>query len=121
MQIEQDEEAFAEHFDRCGGKSSAITFHNLGRDALLAVPCPGFGHATQPTDFSHMAAFMRSATQQQIHELWQTIGKAMEQRLKSDAGKRIWLNTSGLGVYWLHIRLDTIPKYYQYLPYKNPH
>ena len=30
-----------------------------------------------------------------------------------------WLSTAGLGVPWLHLRLDTRPKYYQYGPYKN--
>lgn len=30
----------------------------------------------------------------------------------------IWLSTSGLGVYWLHVRLDTRPKYYNHDEYK---
>lgn len=29
----------------------------------------------------------------------------------------IWLNTAGAGVPWLHIRLDSRPKYYRYQPY----
>jgi hypothetical protein len=32
----------------------------------------------------------------------------------------VWLSTSGLGIYWLHFRLDTVPKYYTYAPYKRP-
>jgi hypothetical protein len=39
----------------------------------------------------------------------------MEKRLSASP---VWLSTSGLGVYWLHVRLDTHPKYYQYQPYK---
>ena len=31
----------------------------------------------------------------------------------------LWVSTSGLGVYWLHVRLDSYPKYYQHAPYKN--
>lgn len=31
----------------------------------------------------------------------------------------IWLSTSGLGVYWLHMRLDRRPKYYTYEPFKE--
>ena len=27
---------------------------------------------------------------------------------------KVWLSTSGLGVYWLHVRLDSRPKYYQF-------
>lgn len=29
-------------------------------------------------------------------------------------GGTVWLSTSGLGVYWLHFRIDARPKYYQY-------
>jgi hypothetical protein len=31
----------------------------------------------------------------------------------------MWLSTSGLGVAWLHIRLDSTPKYYQHQPYTS--
>ena len=29
-----------------------------------------------------------------------------------------WVSTSGLGVSWLHIRIDTRPKYYSYAPFR---
>jgi len=29
-----------------------------------------------------------------------------------------WLSTAGGGVAWLHVRLDTRPKYYRYNPYR---
>jgi hypothetical protein len=29
----------------------------------------------------------------------------------------IWLSTAGMGVAWLHIRLDERPKYYSHKPY----
>ena len=34
--------------------------------------------------------------------------------------RTLWLSTSGLGVAWLHLRLDHEPKYYQYAPYRDP-
>lgn len=40
-------------------------------------------------------------------------------REKRISGNPVWLSISGLGVYWLRIRLDARPKYYQHLPYKN--
>ncbi len=30
-----------------------------------------------------------------------------------------WLNTSGLGVPWLHVRIDSRPKYITYRPYRD--
>ncbi len=31
----------------------------------------------------------------------------------------IWLSTAGGGVAWLHVRLDSTPKYYGYAPYRD--
>ena len=30
-----------------------------------------------------------------------------------------WLSTAGMGVYWLHVRVDSRPKYYRYQGYKT--
>ena len=88
-----------------------VTFPNLGKDALLVVPSPVVSLSAYP----HLAAFVRNAPASQIHTLWQAVGKVMEKQVDDQP---VWLSTSGLGVYWLHIRLDSRPKYYQYLPYK---
>ena len=52
----------------------------------------------------------------QKHSLWQEVGRVMQQKLTA---KPIWLNTAGAGVPWLHIRLDSQPKYYEYKSYKE--
>ena len=88
------------------------TFLNLKNDALLVVPCP----TGKITTYPHLAAFVRKATTSQIHLLWQIVGKAISQNLQE---KPIWVSTSGLGIYWLHVRLDSCPKYYTYHLYKN--
>jgi hypothetical protein len=30
----------------------------------------------------------------------------------------VWVSTAGMGVSWLHVRLDNRPKYYGYKPYR---
>ena len=89
-------------------------FPNLGGDALLLAPCP-----TGPVKaYAHLAAFLRGAPEAQVLELWRVLGRHVEHRV----GKRLfWVSTSGLGVYWLHLRLDDIPKYYQHAPYRTSH
>ncbi|MEQ8752109.1 MAG: hypothetical protein RID09_01150 [Coleofasciculus sp. G1-WW12-02] len=109
--VQADPSDFARHFAAAGENESIITFPNLGNDALLVVPCPQA--STSP--YCHLAAFMREAPEHQQHALWQNVGSALEQRLDEHP---TWLSTSGLGVYWLHIRLDSRPKYYTYQPYK---
>ena len=34
--------------------------------------------------------------------------------------QNVWLSTSGLGVVWVHVQLDSSPKYYQYASFREP-
>ena len=91
-----------------------VVFPNLGGDAALVSLAAESG--APPDVYAHLAAFSRGAPADQQHALWQTVGTAVWERL-SDAP--LWLSTSGLGVAWLHVRLDTRPKYYTHAPYRR--
>jgi len=108
--LRPEPEVFAAHFspDR-----SAVSFRNLGGDALLVAPCP----ADDGRDFSHLAQFVRAAEPERQDALWQRVGEAMDARVGSDP---VWLSTAGHGVAWLHVRLDSSPKYYAHAPYASP-
>ncbi len=93
-----------------------ITFENLGRNAILVVPCPSDGARDDQRHFVHLAAFVREAEQDQVDEFWKKVGQAMYERVND---KPTWLNTAGMGVAWLHVRLDRRPKYYAHGPYKE--
>lgn len=110
--IHSQQQAFANQFASAESRASVIEFSNLGGDATLVVPRPG-----EPLSaYSQIATFSRHAPDDQQHQLWAMVGAALERRL----GKQpVWASTSGLGVYWLHIRLDSTPKYYTYAPYRN--
>jgi hypothetical protein len=103
--------AFASHFAAASDGKAVVTFPNLRQDALLVVPCP----QGPPSAYSHLAAFVRQAPESQQHCLWQTVGLTLQQQLQQQP---IWLSTSGLGVYWLHVRLDSYTKYYSFQPYR---
>ena len=110
--VRTDQQAFANHFTSALPGASVIEFPNLGSDAMLVVPCPG-----EPLSaYSQISTFTRHAPVDQQHELWSMVGAALERRL---GAKPVWLSTSGLGIYWLHIRLDSSPKYYTHEPYRN--
>jgi hypothetical protein len=91
---------------------AVVTFATLGGDALLVAPAP----QGPPAAYAHLAAFARQAPMEQQHALWRAVGAAAAQRLSSAP---LWLSTSGLGVAWLHVRLDERPKYYTYAPYRS--
>lgn len=92
--------------------ADAVSFLNLGADALLVAPCP---HSSS-TNYAHLAAFQRSAPLQQQHGFWMAVAEAVLDRIGS---KPLWLNTAGGGVDWLHMRLDDSPKYYRYSPWRQ--
>ena len=104
---------FRQYFSKASHDSEIITFPNLGNDALLVVPCP----TAKISAYAHIASFIREAPSSQKHALLQTVGTMLNQRLNQHP---IWVSTSGLGVFWLHIRLDSYPKYYNFNPYKIP-
>jgi len=106
-----DPAPFSAHFHKNPG-CEVIVFENLGGDALLVAPCP----RRAPDRYTHLAAFVRRAPEPQAGVLWRVSAEALGARL-GDAP--VWLSTAGLGVYWLHLRLDSRPKYYRHGPYTN--
>jgi hypothetical protein len=136
-------DAFAEHLATPCASAEAppqvATFSNLGRDAVLVAPCP-LAPATSSAppsssapaygEYAHLAPFVRRAPAAQVHAFFQAVGAAALARLELNAAdatsrattssaKPVWLSTSGLGVFWLHVRLDDRPKYYTYAPFKR--
>ena len=106
--IKADSSPFQEHFQT---KEPIIAFPNLGGDAQLIVPTP----ISDKNNYPHFAEFVRNAPASQKGKLWEIVSLEYQKRLSDQP---IWLSTSGLGVYWLHLRIDSRPKYYQYSPYK---
>ncbi|WP_291721579.1 DUF6940 family protein [Bernardetia sp.] len=106
-----NEEAFKEHIytNEC-----VIDFMNLGKNARLIIP----SKKTDKEVYNHLGKFIRAAPKEQIMEVFKRTGKLVTKEIKENG--KIWLNTAGLGVIWLHIRLDTKPKYYKTRKYKDP-
>jgi hypothetical protein len=105
--IQADSTTFEEYFR---GHQSVVTFWNLRKDAQLVVPAP----LGQKEYYGHLALFVRNASSGQVALFFQKVAEAYYQSLGTEP---IWLSTSGLGVSWLHVRIDVRPKYLRYLPY----
>lgn len=105
-----DPSPFQQHFARASGP--VVAFENLGGDAMLVVPTP----LDDAAKYTHLAAFVRGAPEQQVDAFFQAVGKHARAKLSRSS---TWLSTSGTGVYWLHVRLDARPKYYQHAPYRR--
>jgi len=110
--IHTDKNAFANQFALAQSAASAIAFSNPGGDATLVVPC----QSGELSSYSQISTFARTAPADQQHQLWTLVGATLAQQL---GAQPVWLSTSGLGVYWMHIRIDAQPKYYTHAPYRN--
>ncbi len=108
--VNADSNPFLEKFNSNSLNNSVIAFENLGHDAELIVPCP----ITSKNTYAHLAEFIRNGPENQKHDLFVILGNSLMRKINSNP---VWVSTSGLGVYWLHIRLDSRPKYYSYQPY----
>ena len=113
--VQADPQAFARYIAPGQGTNTVTTFPNLGGDAQLVVPCCNGSMET----YGHIGMFVRQGPPPQINALWQRVGQAIQTALGTRGHQPLWVSTSGLGVYWLHIRLDKQPKYYTHDPYRK--
>ena len=91
---------------------NVVVFPNLRGDAKLIVPCP----ISELENYTHIGKFVRDAPRNQVDEFWREVGL----EYKASIGlNRKWLSTAGLGVPWLHLRIDSSPKYYRHQSYKS--
>ena len=107
-----DVATFGEYFTADEEDCGVVVFENLRGDATLVVPSPRSDHAS----YGHLAAFIRNAPDEQVDAFWRITGATLESKV---GDKPVWLSTAGGGVAWLHMRLDSRPKYYNYLRYKT--
>lgn len=108
-----DPRAFAEKF-AAEPESHVLVFTNLGGNATLIVPRAT--PAAEAAAYAHAAAFFRAAPVAQRHELLRVLATTVTEKLSD---RPLWVSTCGLGVPWLHVRLDRWPKYYSYGPYRD--
>ena len=107
-----DAQAYAQYFTDDHTDAGIVEFPNLRGDATLIVPSP----RASDSAYGHLAAFVRTAPQVQVHSMWRAIGARVQSQIHK---KPMWVSTAGGGVAWLHVRLDARPKYYSHAPYKT--
>ena len=108
--------AFLEHLNKAPSSEDACLFPNLGQDAQLVAPLKKGNF--ENVSYSHLVAFLRGTSPDQIAGVWKKVAQTFLEQLSSrPPEKPFWLSTSGEGVPWLHFRLDDIPKYYWYSPF----
>mgnify|MGYP006862976255 CR=1 FL=1 len=93
-------------------KGTARGFACRVGDAWLVAPCAG----PDAAHCAHLADFTRGVEEDTQDAFWQLVGETALARV---GDRPVWLSTCGTGVYWLHARLDSYPKYYSYDAYRR--
>ncbi|HEY2711846.1 MAG TPA: toll/interleukin-1 receptor domain-containing protein [Chthoniobacterales bacterium] len=107
-----DRETYACYFDTTTSYEGIVAFNNLGGDAILVVPSPFRIDA----NYADLAAFFREAPITQQRALWSELARQIESILSDEP---MWISVASGGISWLHLRLDSAPKYYRYVPYAS--
>ncbi|CAG8680286.1 22478_t:CDS:2 [Dentiscutata erythropus] len=107
--INQDYSSFKEKFTEYLN-NDVCSFANLGKDATLIVPIP-----CNDLDYKNLSTFTKNAPKEQQIKFWQEVANKLTESLEISTPK--WLSTNGLGVHYLHIRIDNYPKYYSWNEY----
>ncbi len=107
-----DQETYANYFTDDDADEGIVAFANLRGDATLVVPSP----RAELESYGHLAAFVRHAPKRQLDAFWRVVSRCVQSHL---GHAPLWLSTAGGGGAWLHVRLDSRPKYYGYTPYKS--
>ncbi|EDQ88223.1 uncharacterized protein MONBRDRAFT_32883 [Monosiga brevicollis MX1] len=96
----------------------ATRFPNLDGASTLVTPIIPDNFVGSLTDYCHLSNFLLSPaiTPEQYEALWHEVGTAILQ-WPMDDNQPLYLSTSGLGIAYLHVRLDPVPKYYTFEPY----
>jgi hypothetical protein len=96
--------SFRTHIKKSNDRN-VVSFLNLSKKSLLVVPMPRKGK-----DYSSLKKFIDNSSDNQQMELWKEVAYQVENLLKTN--NKVWISTHGLGVPYLHVRLDLYPKYY---------
>ncbi|MAK61527.1 MAG: hypothetical protein CMK09_11145 [Ponticaulis sp.] len=106
-----DPSSFRSYLEPLDGREGVSTFRNLGGDASLIIPSWVDG-----ADYRDLLHFLKSASLTHKRLFWRSISDAIQSGLDDSP---IWLSIAGSGEPWLHVRLDSQPKYYQHKPYRK--
>lgn len=108
--------SFADQFQKCDSSQKACQFASLGGDAQLIAPLPP---ASPQPHYGHFKALADAKAVADAKVLQETLTLALQAYQSKLSSKKVWFSTSGMGVAWLHFRLDDRPKYYTFVPYKQ--
>lgn len=100
----QDYKLFNEYIIKSKNKY-ATSFYNLSKSTKLVIPMP-----RKNKNFSTLNNFCKNASKTHQQQFWKLVSNEIVKYKKNN--KKVFISTHGLGVPYLHIRIESNPKYY---------
>ncbi len=94
-------------FDAVNFDKSMNIIPNLSKNALLLVPKY---LKTEKRCYSSISKFMRYGPPNQVDDFWKALADILTYPVNA------WISTHGHGVCYLHLRIDSQPKYLNWVP-----
>eukprot|EP00477_Mikrocytos_mackini_P002256 GAHX01002488.1.p1 GENE.GAHX01002488.1~~GAHX01002488.1.p1 ORF type:complete len:291 (+),score=45.59 GAHX01002488.1:50-922(+) len=92
----------------------AVVFDSTSSPPAKLV-CP---HKGTESYNAHLAIYARNSSDEEFEYTWRLAFKTFFEDIDSAGNKVRYLSTHGQAVLWLHIRIESTPKYYHYNEYK---
>lgn len=109
QKLKQNYRNFSKYFKK---HKDVVSFINLSKTALLVVPVPRKGK-----NYTTLKDFMDNASKSQQKMFWKHAASVIRSMLKKY--DKLWVSTHGLGVPYLHLRVEVEPKYYKTSSFKH--
>ena len=118
---------------------------NSGGSGRVVPYTARYAHLANFVRYHHSLLSSSSDERQMVYAVWQLVAQTYQEQIRSKFASEkkdessllsldqrrvrsstthsqhqqqgLWLSTSGLGVLYLHFRIDTVPKYYSHVPY----
>jgi len=100
----QDYTLFLDYIKKSKNKY-VTSFNNLSGKTRLVIPIP-----KKNKNFSTLNEFCKNASKTQQIIFWKKVALEIKRYKKNN--EKVYLSTHGLGVPYLHIRIENTPKYY---------
>lgn len=107
--VRQNFKPFLNHIKKSRSKN-VVSFYNLSKTSLLIIPYPKKDKDNKYKNYKTLKDFIDNSPKSQQIKLWKKVSSCIKKMLKKN--NKIWVSTHGLGIPYLHIRIDTNPKYY---------
>ena len=100
----QDYTSFLDYIKKSKNKY-VTSFYNLSKSAILVIPIP-----KKNKNFCTLNEFCKNASITHQIKFWKKVASEIKKYKKNN--EKVYLSTHGLGIPYLHIRIENTPKYY---------